>query len=185
MFGANFIPAATNRCTLGEHEHRRDYGPLVSHIGAPQDGECVYHTQCLANRVINNTCPQCGLLLNSNSIEKFKARVAPLYEELKRAQEELDRQQETEDRNLAFALTLRDQEEVVVPVEVDEVPLDERERQDALRAQLEYDAREVSRVNQPVIAAIRPRRCPTITQNQLTALIWSAVAIAVVARIYF
>jgi hypothetical protein len=59
-------------------------------------------------------------LLNSNSIEKFKAKVTPLYEELKQAQErlELEIKQENEDRDLAFAFSLEeDSEREVVAAE--------------------------------------------------------------------
>jgi len=203
MFAANFIPAATNRCSLGEHDHGRDYGPLVSHIGAPENRECVYHTQCLANRVINNNCPECGLALNSNSIEKFKAKVTPLYEELKRAQEQADadelRQQQEDDRAIAEFLQEGERVEVARPIEYGELPLNELERQEALRAQRAHDQGRAARINRPgahdqgrvarinqhVIPADRPRRCLNITQNQLTAIVWLAVAVAYVYRNYF
>lgn len=141
MFAANFIPAPTNRCSLGEHELGKDYGPLVSHIGAPENRECVYHTQCLANRVIDNACPECGLALNANSIEKFKAKVKPLYEELKRAQEQLESEikKENEDRDLAYALSVEDSEGQVGPIE-QQMPFSEEELAAAQRAQERHDS---------------------------------------------
>lgn len=185
VFAANFIPAATNRCSLGEHDHGRDYGPLVSHIGAPENRECVYHTQCLANRVINNNCPECGLALNSNSIEKFKAKVTPLYAELKQAQEQADadelRQQQADDRAIAEFLQEGEREEVARPIEDNELPLNELEHQEALQAQRAHDRRR--RVNDPDVRAGRELQVRQNPVRSMTQYIYAQSAFEMGARL--